>query len=229
MRGGKETQKTSTPKIIPIDPDTPETDRVAEAVRILRQGGVIAYPTETFYGLGADAQNEEALDRIFRIKGREAAKPLPVIIGREKELPRLTTEVPEIARLLIRRFWPGALTLVFNASPHVPSRLTAGTGKIGIRISGHPLACLLAKTLNRALTATSANPSGAPSCTSAEEVIRCLGERVDAVIDGGITTGGSGSTVLDVTSDPPLLLREGTIPSALLQKELKATLNRHFS
>lgn len=208
------------PEILTIDPDKPEQSHIAKAIRIIRTGGIIAYPTETFYGLGADAENERALARVFLIKGRDALKPLPVLIGSEEELTGLAKEVPETARLLIRKFWPGALTLVFNAAPRIPSRLTGGTGKIGIRISSHPLARLLAKNITRPLTATSANLSGEPACTQAAEVIRCLGDRIDAVIDGGETAGGLGSTVLDVTVDPPLLLREGAIPFALLQKEL---------
>jgi L-threonylcarbamoyladenylate synthase len=209
------------PEIIVIAPDNPEDGLITRAVRIVEAGGVIAYPTETFYGLGADAENDEALNRIFRIKGRDALKPLPVIIGSEEDLTEITEEIPESARLLIKMFWPGALTLVFRASPRIPSRLTAGTGKVGIRVSSHPLAALLAKSLPNPLTATSANPAGLPSCTRAEEVIRCLGDRIDAVIDGGETAGGSGSTVLDVTVSPPLLLREGAIPFILLEKALK--------
>jgi len=209
------------PEIIKIAPDRPEERLIARAVQIMQAGGVIAYPTETFYGLGADAENEAALGKIFGIKGRDAGKPLPIIIGSREELAALTEEIPAAARLLMEEFWPGALTLVFRASPRLPSRLTAGTGKIGIRVSSHPLAALLAKSLAHPLTATSANPSGLPSCTRAEEVIRCLGDRIDAVLDGGETAGGAGSTILDVTVDPPILLRTGAIPPALLQNTLK--------
>ena len=209
------------PEIIKIAPDRPEMRLIARAVHIMQAGGVIAYPTETFYGLGADAENEAALGKIFGIKGRDAGKPLPIIIGSREELAGLVEEIPAAARLLMEEFWPGALTLVFRASPRLPSRLAAGTGKIGIRVSSHPLAALLAKSLTHPLTATSANPSGLPSCTRAEEVIRSLGDRIDAVLDGGETAGGAGSTILDVTVDPPVLLRAGVIPPALLQNTLK--------
>lgn len=208
------------PEIIKIAPDNPDKKLLARAVRIMKAGGVIAYPTETFYGLGANAENEKALDKIFLIKGRDALKPLPIIIGSERALAGIADKIPARARILIKEFWPGALTLVFTASPRLPSRLTAGTGKIGVRISSHPLAHLLAKILSHPLTATSANPSGSPACTTAEEVIRCLGDRIDAVVDGGETAGGSGSTILDITVDPPALLREGAVPLLLLQKTL---------
>ncbi|MBI4632763.1 MAG: threonylcarbamoyl-AMP synthase [Deltaproteobacteria bacterium] len=211
------------PEIIKIAPDDPDERLIARAVRIMEEGGVIVYPTETFYGLGANAEDEEAVERIFLIKGRDAGSPLPVIIGSEKELALFTEEIPPKARLLMREFWPGALTLVFRASPRIPVRLTAGTGKIGIRISSHPLAAMLAKSMAHPLIATSANPSGSPSCTRAREVIRCLGDRIDAVIDGGETAGGHGSTILDVTVDPPALLREGAIPSVLFQNVFKKT------
>lgn len=233
MRCGKEAQKideltvksskTPMPEIIKIAPDNPDERLIARAVRIIEEGGVIAYPTETFYGLGANAEDKKAVERIFLIKGRDAGSPLPVIIGSENDLAFFTEEIPPQARLLIREFWPGPLTLVFRASPRISVRLTAGTGKIGIRISSHPLAAMLAKSMAHPLIATSANPSGSPSCTRAAEVIRCLGDRTDAVIDGGETEGGHGSTILDVTVEPPTLLREGAIPSALLQKLSKKT------
>ncbi len=112
----------------------------------------------------------------------------------------------------MERFWPGALTIIFKASPDVSHLLTAGTGKIGIRLSSHPVATALAKKLGHPITATSANLSGKHECTSADEVIQGIGDQIDAVIDGGQTPGGSGSTIIDVTTDPPAILREGVIP-----------------
>jgi L-threonylcarbamoyladenylate synthase len=123
----------------------------------------------------------------------------------------LVEELPTAAQILMQKFWPGALTMVFAASPTVLPRLTAGTGKIGIRVSSHPIARLIAKGLAGPLTATSANFSGGRECSTADEVIHVFGESLDAVIDGGTTTGGLGSTILDVTVSPPLIRREGVV------------------
>jgi L-threonylcarbamoyladenylate synthase len=194
------------------DPQQPDEEVIGQVVRILRDGGIVAFPTETFYGLGADARNEEAVEKIFRIKGRTARNPLSVIIGDDREVNLLIEAVPMAAQILMQRFWPGPLTIVFQAAPSLSRRLTAGTGKIGIRISSHPIAQLVAKRLAGPLTATSANPSGGVECSTTEEVIAAFGDRLDAVIDGGRTRGGLGSTIIDVTLSPPRILREGAIP-----------------
>jgi L-threonylcarbamoyladenylate synthase len=160
--------------LLKIDPGKPDAEKLAEAVRVLRRGGVVAFPTETFYGLGADAQSEAAVDKIYRIKGRDFRNPLSVIVANDREVIPLVEEIPKAARILMQTFWPGPLTLVFRASPSVLPRLTGGTEKIGIRVSSHPLALLLAAGLAGPLTATSANPSGEPECTTAGEVIQAL-------------------------------------------------------
>lgn len=206
-----------------LDPGKPDGGILAEAVRILREGGVVAYPTETFYGLGADARNETAVDKIFRIKGRNHQNPLPVIVAENGQLNPLVEEIPAAATILMQKFWPGPLTLVFRAAPAVLSRLTADTGKIGIRVSSHPVARFLAAGLAGPLTATSANPSGGPECSSAQAVTRALGDLPDAVIDAGETTGGAGSTILDMTLLPPRILREGAIPRNLILNTLSRT------
>lgn len=204
------------PEVLKIDPENPDPSIIKAAVQILREGGVIAYPTETFYGLGADGFKDNAIEKIFLIKGRHKKSPIPVIIGEMNDLRDLVREIPEGASRLMNTFWPGALTLVFAASRNIQPRLTAGTGKLGIRISSHPIATALAKAHGHPITSTSANLSGARECTSAEEVITCMGERIDAVIDGGLTPGGSGSTIVDITAHPPVILREGVIPASLI-------------
>jgi len=206
-----------------IDPGKPDEDKLAEAVRVLREGGVVAFPTETFYGLGADARNETAVEKIFRIKGRNFRNPLSVIVAHGGELIPLVEEIPAAATILMQKFWPGPLTLIFRASSTVLPRLTADTGKIGIRVSSHRIATLLAAGLAGPLTATSANPSGGAECSSADAVIRALGDLPDAVIDGGATPGGAGSTILDVTFFPPRILREGAIPRNLILNALHPT------
>jgi L-threonylcarbamoyladenylate synthase len=203
-----------------IDPEKPDAENLAEAVRILREGGVVAFPTETFYGLGADARNEAAVEKIFRIKGRDFKNPLPLIVATDRDVIPLVDEIPEAAQILMKAFWPGPLTLVFWASSSVLPRLTANAGKIGIRVSSHPVARLLAGMLGGPLTATSANLSGGPECSSAEAVMDALDGLLDTVVDGGATPGGKGSTVLDVTVFPPRILREGAIAGNLILNEL---------
>ena len=209
--------------LLKIDPGKPDEEKLAEAVRVLREGGVVAFPTETFYGLGADARNESAVEKIFRIKGRNFRNPLPVIVADDGEIIPLVEEIPATATILMQTFWPGPLTLVFRASSSVLPRLTANTGKIGIRVSSHPLARLLAGGLGGPLTATSANLSGGPECSSADAVIRALGELPGSVIDGGETPGGAGSTILDVTIFPPRILREGAISGDFILNALNPT------
>jgi len=187
--------------------------RVAQA--ILR-GGVAAFPTETFYGLGADAGNDEALQKIFQIKGREDNKPLLVLIAEREWLPGLVRSIPPVAARLMEKFWPGPLTLVFEASPELSILLTAGTGTVGVRISPHPVAQALVRAVGRAITATSANLSGQPSASVAAEVLRTIGNRVDAILDGGQTAGGLGSTVVDVSGASCRILRQGAVTRAEL-------------
>ena len=154
--------------LLKINPENPEPDRIDEAVAILKSGGVIAFPTETFYGLGADARNESAIKKIFGIKGRDFKNPILVVIGDGRHLDTFAAEIPAAARKLMDRFWPGPLTLVFKAASSVSPMLTAGSGKIGIRLTSHPIAMELSKRLGGPLTATSANLSGAPECSSAD-------------------------------------------------------------
>jgi L-threonylcarbamoyladenylate synthase len=211
-------------RLLTTDPREPEGRTIAEAVQILRQGGVILFPTETFYGIGADARNPSAVEQVFAVKGRDFRNPLSVIVAHESDLVPLVAEIPPAARILMRQLWPGPLTLVFHASASVLPRLTAGTGKIGIRISSHPVARLLAAGLAGPLTATSANLSGGPECSSAAEALPVFGENLDAIVDAGRTRGGSGSTILDVTVSKPLILREGAISRYILDEALGASL-----
>jgi len=205
------------PLILKINPQHPEPERIGKAVAILKRGGVIAFPTETFYGLGAVAGNEKAIKQIFKIKGRDFRNPIPLIIGKKEDLLELVEDIPALAETIMNRFWPGPLTLVFRASGRVNPGLTAGTGTIGIRLSCHPIALALARALGGPITATSANRSGKQECSSAGDVLDQLGGRLDGIIDGGPTAGGPGSTILDVTCDPPRILRHGAISADRLQ------------
>ncbi len=202
--------------IIRINPDHPEAERIDEAVAILKAGSVIAFPTETFYGLGADARNEAAIEQIFEIKGRDFRNPILVVIGDEGQLGTFTEDIPAAAQKLMEKFLPGPLTIVFRASPSVSPKLTASTGKIGIRLTSHPIAKELSRRLGRPLTATSANLTGAPECSRAKEVLSQLEGKIDGIVDGGRTPGGKGSTIIDVTVSPVKVLREGVIPATLI-------------
>ncbi len=205
-----------------IDPGNPDEQKLAEAIRILLGGGMVAFPTETFYGLGADARNEAAVENIFRIKGRDFRKPIALIVADDRQVIPLVQEIPAAAQILMKTFWPGPLTLVFRASSSVLPCLTADTGKIGIRVSSHPISRLLAAGIVGPLTATSANLAGGAECSSADAVVRALGDFPDAIIDGGVTPGESGSTILDVTLFPFRIIREGAIPSGLILNALNA-------
>ena len=200
-----------SPIILEANPENPDEKCLNRAVDVLRQGGIIAYPTETFYGLGVDSTNEKAIQRLFSIKGRDFRNPIPVIIGSENDLKSAVTEISPVAADLMTRFWPGPFTMVFAASAAISSRLTAGTGKIGIRISSHPIACLLAQKLSLPLTSTSANRSGQQECVTAQEVYEKIGMDLDLILDGGKTQGGKGSTIVDITTVPPVVLRAGAI------------------
>ena len=202
--------------MVPIIQFNSDGSSIDQAVKIMKEGGVIAYPTETFYGLGADIENAQALDKIYTIKGRDFNKPISIIIGSRGDLATFARDITPAAETLMDRFWPGGITLLFNASQNVPERLTAKTGKIGIRLSSNPVATLLAQNLSGAITATSANRSRQEECASIEEVMDGIGGNVDVVIDGGRTPGGLGSTIVDATVDPPVIVREGIIPVSAL-------------
>jgi L-threonylcarbamoyladenylate synthase len=184
---------------------------IRKGASIIEEGGIVAFPTESFYGLGVAATDPSALQRLFQIKKRDPSLPILVLISSINELSRYAASIPPEALELARLFWPGGLTLVFEASQGLPSLLTAGTGKIGIRISGHPVAHALTLALTIPITGTSANISGERPCTTAEQVVQFFNGQLDLILDGGITKGTRPSTVLDVTSDPPLLIREGII------------------
>jgi L-threonylcarbamoyladenylate synthase len=206
------------PEILKISAGNSEEKILARAVEILKGGGIIAYPTETFYGLGADATNEKAIKKVFAAKGRDFKNPVSLIIGQTENIPPLVQDIPESARKLMAAFWPGALTVVFQASNKISPLLTAGSGKIGLRVSSHPLALKLVQKLKRPLTATSANLSGAPECTRASEVAEQIGDKIDAIVDLGDTPGTKGSTIIDVTCDPMIILREGTISRKTIEQ-----------
>jgi L-threonylcarbamoyladenylate synthase len=181
------------------------------AVKAVREGGIIAYPTETFYGLGVDAFNTAAVERLVKLKARPGGKPISIIIKDACVLKTVVSEVPPAATELIRRFWPGPLTIVFKAVDRLPGALTGSNATIGVRVSAHPTAARLAAELSVPLTATSANPSGEEPPVTPEEVLSYFGKTLDVLIDGGRLPGRLASTVVDVTGAEAKILRAGAI------------------
>lgn len=218
----EEEKRENCTQVIQVDAKRPAEGAILHAARIILRGGVVAYPTESFYGLGVHAAREDAIARLFQIKRREEGRPILILIPSVKALHSYVAHVPKVAHILIKAFWPGGLTLIFHANERVLPILTAGTGKIGIRLSSHLIAGSLTRALNAPITGTSANISGVHPCRSKDEVLEQLGNHVDAVLDGGLTSGRNASTILDVTADPPLILREGLISQGLLEQALSS-------
>ena len=198
-------------EVVRVDPAAPDQRVLDEAARVLGRGGLVAFPTETFYGLGAAALDRRAVRRVFEVKGRPASMPLLVLVDSEAMVGRVAPEIPARARELITRHWPGALTLVFRAAAGLPAELTAGTGTIGVRLPAHATARALVRALGAPVTAPSANPTGAEPPTTAGAVLAHFGDALDLVLDGGPTPGGAPSTVVDVTVDPPRVIRQGAV------------------
>lgn len=193
---------------------------LARVLEVLSRDGLVAYPTETFYGLGANAASAAAVDRLLAAKGRPAGMPIPVLVAGPASLDALGAEVTTSARRLMAAFWPGPLTLVLGVAAPLPPRLTAGTGTLGVRVSSHPVAAALAARCPFPLTATSANPSGAREAATPADLDPAVRAAVDLIVDAGRTPGGPASTVLDATVDPPRLLRAGAVPWADVQAAL---------
>jgi L-threonylcarbamoyladenylate synthase len=190
-------------------------DAIATAARVLAGGGLVVYPTETVYGLGADASNAAALDRLVLVKGREPGKPISVLLSDLSMLDALVCEVPPAARRLMARFWPGPLTLVLRARPGVSSVLTADGGGIGVRLSSHPMATALVRALGRPVTTPSANPAGQRPPATVDDARAYFGPRVDGYLDGGPVRGEPASTVVDVRGEWTVI-REGAISRSSL-------------
>lgn len=198
------------PAIIRVDPKEPSPETLKAAVSVLKADGVVALPTETYYGLSANPFSLKALERIFALKKRPAEKPLLLLLGHRDMLWEVAAELPSWSEPLMTRFWPGPLTLVLRARPGLPRALTAGTGTVAVRLSSHPVPTKLALLFGYPITGTSANRSGSPAVTIAENVSRELPE-IDLILDGGPTPGGAPSTIVSLLSYPPRLLRSGQI------------------
>jgi L-threonylcarbamoyladenylate synthase len=211
-------QVLTEPAAINVAHDNPAPEAINKAASIIRAGGVITFPTRCLYGLGADAFNTEAVRRIFKIKQRSERKPVLILINDMSQLERLVRRIPAVAVDIMRSFWPGAVTLVFEAADAIPPVLTGGSGKIGIRLPGHPVAFALVKAVAGPVTGTSANLSGEPGCSRIEDLAPQVARQLDLILNAGPLKGGSGSTVVDVTAGKPAILREGEISAAEIMK-----------
>ena len=198
--------------LLSIDPQNYTLDLMVPVVEILKRGGVIAFPTQGLYGLGVDAFNASAVERVFDIKKRSSNKPLLVLVPDRDSISEVAADIPPAAIKLMDLFWPGRVTILLKALRGIPENLVAGTGKIGVRMSGHPLTKNLVSMFGRPITGTSANISGKPGCYRIEDFDQLLLEQLDLVIDAGPLAGGKGSTVVDVTGALPVVIREGVIP-----------------
>lgn len=205
-------------KIQVICPKQIEKESLIKAAEILKNGGLVAFPTETVYGLGGDGLNPEAAEKIYNAKGRPADNPLIIHIGDKKDLDKLTKEIPEMGRKLVEAFWPGPLTLIFYKSEIIPYSTTGGLETVAIRMPNHPIALELLKESGVKIAAPSANTSGKPSPTKASHVIEDLAGKIDMIIDGGEVEIGLESTIVDVTGDNPVILRPGFITKEMLEQ-----------
>lgn len=194
--------------------------KIRFAADVIRNGGLVAFPTETVYGLGANAFDETAVKRIFEAKGRPSDNPLIVHIADKDKVRELAAVIPPVSVMLMDAFWPGPLTLVMHKSPAVPPVITAGLDTVAIRMPVHPIALALIKACGLPVAAPSANISGRPSTTRAEHVIEDLFGKVNVIIDGGSADVGLESTVLDVTVNPPMILRPGGVTAEQLESLL---------
>jgi len=206
--------------VLKVDSQEPEREKIRRAADIIKRGGLVAFPTETVYGLGADALNSKAVLALFEVKRRPLDNPPIVHVGNPKDVRRLTREIPPKAEMLMKTFWPGPLTFIFKRSEIVPDVTVCGLDTIAIRMPNHNVALALIRESGCSIAAPSANLAGKPSPTTARHVLDDFDGRIEAVLDAGPTRIGVESTVLDVTVEPPQILRPGGTPYEALKRIL---------
>ncbi len=230
--------------VIKVDPLNPEKEAIDKAAEVISQGGLVAFPTETVYGLGADALNPEAVGQIFIAKGRPLDNPIIVHVAELSHLEILTDDIRAEAATLMEKFWPGPLTLIFNKSAKVPKAVTAGQETVAVRMPKNNVALALIRAFGSPIAAPSANLSGRPSGTTGRHVFQDLGGKIDMVLDAGAVEVGVESTVLDISTQPATILRPGAVTieqlepiigevvlgrEGQLQKRSPGTRYRHYS
>jgi L-threonylcarbamoyladenylate synthase len=194
-----------------IDPRAPDPVALARAAETIAAGGVVAFPTDTLYGLAVDPRQPAAVDVLYRIKGRDASQPIPLIAASEAQVEECVGRLSDLARRLSGRCWPGPLTLVVEAAPGLAAALHSASGRVAVRVPAHAVARALPKLVGYVVTSTSANPSGLAAPATPDEVTEMVGRSVDLLLDGGPAPGGPPSTVVDVTGPNPVLLRAGAV------------------
>ena len=207
-------------RCVKVDPRCPDSGALDDAAFLLQRGGIVAYLTDTVYGLAVDARLPQAIASMYALKGRSSDKAIPLIVGAPEQLSDVTVRLPRCAEPLMAAFWPGPLTLLLSPHPGLPDALLGNTERIGVRWPDSPLSQGLALRVGSAITASSANRSGAAAALSAAEVEAQLAPDVDMILDAGCANEPQVSTVLDITVEPPLMIRAGKIPQAAIEAVL---------
>ncbi len=201
-------------EILKVQQQAPEAPHIQYAASFIVRGDVIGIPTDTFYGLAADPFNLSAVEQIYRIKGRPEARALPILVNSLEQAVTLARDLPASFLLLAEKFWPGALTLVVDATHKLPLKVTANTGRVALRWPNSPVACAVIQAAGMPVTGTSANVSGFPACSSGDQVFRQMGDRLPLIIDSGDTGAALGSTIVELRSDTWRVIREGLLAEA---------------
>jgi L-threonylcarbamoyladenylate synthase len=206
--------------VLQVDPKNVQPEVIQQACQALRRGSLVAFPTDTLYALGANALDPSAIDRVLTVKGRHHGKPLSVLVPSVEAAADLTADLPDVVRSLMQAFWPGALTVVVKASPKIPSILRGGAGTVGLRMPAGSVAKALLVAFAGPIIGTSANKSGGADPSDARTVQKAIGGQIDLILDGGRMVLGVPSTVIDCTTQPARILREGAIPRSTLQDKI---------
>jgi L-threonylcarbamoyladenylate synthase len=206
--------------VLQVDPKNVQPEVIQQACQALRRGSLVAFPTDTLYALGANALDPSAIDRVLTVKGRHHGKPLSVLVPSVEAAADLTADLPDVVRSLMQAFWPGALTVVVKASPKIPSILRGGAGTVGLRMPAGSVAKALLVAFAGPIIGTSANKSGGADPSDARTVQKAIGGQIDLILDGGRVALGVPSTVIDCTTQPARILREGAIPRSTLQDKI---------
>ena len=200
--------------------------KIKQGVDLLKNGGVVVFPTDTLYALGADAYSSHAVRRVFKIKSRGLSTPLPLFLSSTEEMKTVSINIPSVAYYLADRFWPGPLTLVLRKSPLVPDLVTGGRPTVAVRVPENPVALALLEAMDTPITGTSANISGSPDLFFIEEVQELLKNKVDLILDGALPNSGIASTIIDVSQDAPAIVRVGALDFIKIEKELGIQLKK---
>ena len=210
-------------EVLKISSEAPERHVVDYAATFIKRGRVVSVPTDTFYGLSADPYNLAAVERVFQVKGRAETKALPILINSVEQAVSLVREVPDVFLTLANKFWPGALTLVVEATHRLPLKVTGNTGRVALRWADSRVVTALIEAVGGPVTGTSANLSGFPSCTNADQIVQQLGDRLPLILDSGDTGGTIASTIVRIDGDEWSVVREGALPEANIHQAFKSS------